>query len=73
MDEAPTLMTQADITALLFNAGALGGDYDAAFNRVRTWHKRGKLPPPTARRPNGRPLWADDVVDAWAAEIMEGA
>lgn len=72
METPPTLMTQADITALLMNAGTLGGDYEAAFNRVRTWHKRGKLPPPTARRPNGRPLWGDDVVAKWAAELTEG-
>lgn len=66
MPDPPVLYSQADIATMLANAGA--GDYDTVYNRVRTWHKRGKLPPPAAHRANGWPLWSQKVADALLAQ-----
>lgn len=64
------VLTQADITVMLMEAGHLGDvDYDTAFNRVRTWQKRGKLPPVAAQRPTGQPLFLEDDVRSWAERL----
>lgn len=62
----PMLYSQSDIAVMLSEAGA--GDYETVYNRVRTWRKRGKLPDPVAHRPNGYPLWGQEVADALLAE-----
>lgn len=60
------MVMQADVTVMLRNAGHLGDvDYETAFNRVRSWQKRGKLPPPDATRPNGQPLWDRANIAKW--------
>lgn len=62
----PTLYSQADLAAML--AEASGDNYDTVYTRVRSWHKRGKLPSPAAHRANGWPLWSQEVADQLLAD-----
>lgn len=66
------LYTQTDITNLLMQTGALPDDFDRAFNRLRTWKHRGKLPDATAIRPNGQELWNQESVTALAEKLGKG-
>jgi transposase len=44
--------------------------YDVSTRSIDRWITRGRFPRPDLRLPNGRPLWADETVQAHERSLI---